>query len=91
MENDVVLETGARMSREELNGKAGPVPIIAIYAQPTDYPEHYVARLFAMNKATPYIWLSKTLEPLRETAASLQLTRFPRNPEDDPVIVETWL
>lgn len=91
MENDVVLATGTQMSRDELDKKAGPLPIITIYAQPTDYPEHFVARLFAMDKPTEYIWLSRTLEPLRETARQLQLTHFPRNPEDDPVIVESWL
>lgn len=66
-------------------------PILwTIYKHPSDYPDKYVARKFILDKPTSEILIGDTLEEIRKMLP-LGLTRFDRNPEDDPVIVETWI
>jgi hypothetical protein len=66
-----------------------------IYDHPTDFPNHYIARLFHVDKqgsrATATVVAADSLEALREPLRNIGLTRLPRDPNDDPVIVETWL
>jgi hypothetical protein len=70
--------------------------IYTVYASPRDYPGEYVARRSLIDPAG-------SIEPDREICArshSLTMLRaalppglycLPRNPNDDPAIVECWL
>jgi hypothetical protein len=62
-----------------------------IYDHPTDYPDHFVARRFELDKPTSQILLCETLEPIRDALAGAGLICFMRDPSDDPKIVETWM
>jgi hypothetical protein len=67
-----------------------------IYDHPSDFPDCYVARKFALDKgAEPVpqreVMTSPTLDAIRGQLAAIGLMRFPRNAGDDPKIVETWL
>lgn len=69
--------------------------IYVVYDNPSDYPGKFVVRrqtpingiVVAENK--PMI-IASTLEEAR-AAIPRDLMRFPRDPSDDPVIVESWL
>jgi hypothetical protein len=70
--------------------------IWTVYDHPTDYPDSYVARRFAISKDGPpaptrEAIVSPTLMPLREVLVSKGLTPIARSPEDDPKIVESWI
>jgi hypothetical protein len=67
-----------------------------VYKHPKDYPNSYVARLFEVDangaRPTPSIIVAPDLERLRDTLQfDMDLVKLMRSPEDDPVIVETWL
>lgn len=68
--------------------------IWTLYERPRDYPEGYIARRFEVRPgssvATDDIRTAPTLDALRK-ALPKGLYCIQRNPEDDPVIVETWL
>jgi hypothetical protein len=66
------------------------LPVWVIYDHPRDFPGAFVARLFIVDKATAKTLKAPTLEGLRALLPA-GLTRLERNPQDDPVIVETWL
>ena len=61
-----------------------------IYKHPLDYPNKYIARKFILDKPTLEIKIGDTLEEVRELLP-IGLTRFERNPNDDPIIVEIWM
>lgn len=67
------------------------VPIIAIYYNTSDFPGLYVARLFDINKPTPYMVKAQTMEELYERLPLGNMVKIQRAPCDDPVIVETWI
>ena len=67
-------------------------PMWTIYEKPKDFPAKWVVRL----------WWGEFPEPMAGACDSLELARaliqsaggcycIPRSPDDDPVIVETWL
>lgn len=67
-----------------------------IYDHPIDAPDLYVARKWLVGPGETVIATDETitrekLEDIRESMVSAGLTRLHRQPEDDPVIVETWL
>ncbi len=67
-----------------------------IYDHPIDYPEHFVARQFLVTGdgtvLTDSVITSSQLQTLRDTFEwDMGLACLPRNPEDDPKIVEVWL
>lgn len=66
-----------------------------IYDHPADHPDAFVARLWEVDgsgfKAGSIVIWSADLEEMRAAMRSRGLTVLPRNPEDDAVIVETWL
>ena len=66
------------------------LPIWTVYDSPRDLPGRYVARLFVMDKATTKVITAPTLEAVRNLLPA-GLTCLERNPQDDPMIVETWL
>jgi hypothetical protein len=65
----------------------------AVYRHPSDYPDHFVARKFAVTKeiyVTNDMFVADTLEELRALLPG-GLHRLPRFEHDDPNIVEVWL
>lgn len=65
-----------------------------VYDHPRDYPTHWVVResVVAGGKLTmaPSPWLAVTLDEARALVPP-GLHCMPRQPTDDPVIVEVWL
>ena len=65
-----------------------------IYDHPSDYPDHYVARKWLVEregeKATDQYLMHTSLEGLR-AQLPVGLYCLPRQELDDPVIVETWV
>jgi hypothetical protein len=66
-----------------------------IYDHPRDYPEKWVVRAQTLKGheeivRSPDCSLHDSLEEARR-ALPPGLVRFDRDPEDDPVIRETWL
>jgi hypothetical protein len=66
-----------------------------IYDHPRDYPDYYVLRpqIVAGAKVvtSTVAWTSKSVEALREVMEDMGLHCMPRQDDDDPVIVETWI
>ena len=70
------------------------LPMFVITDHPTDWPDFYVARLHLTlpeDVAMPLAIMDPDLEALQETLEALGLTKVMRNPDDDPIILETWL
>jgi hypothetical protein len=65
--------------------------IWTIYDHPTDYPDCFVARRFVYDKPTNDIVTSNNLEYLRAIMIKSGLICFLRSPDDDPIIIESWL
>jgi hypothetical protein len=68
--------------------------MLTIYDHPADHPGHFVVRRSTVTPTTGMVWdpsvvLADTLEAARATVPD-GWRRLPRQPEDDPVIVETW-
>lgn len=65
-----------------------------VYGRPLDHADRYVARLWAMVNGvmmpTNQIIRANTLEALRAQLPP-GLHMIPRDPGDDPVIVENWI
>ena len=66
------------------------IPIICVYRMPSDYPHHFVARLWDRNILTPLIAKASTLEELRLKKPP-DMMILARDPRDDPIIVENWI
>lgn len=67
-----------------------------VYDHPTDYPDHYVARLWEINGrgeevATDTVMFSDSLEWLRMQLERAGFVRIPRAELDDPKILESWI
>lgn len=68
-----------------------------IFDHPSDYPQHFVVRRFAIGKGevtpTADVFLADSLDAARAGLLCRHrgLTCFSRWAEDDPVIVEMWL
>ncbi|MBR3796007.1 MAG: hypothetical protein IKK34_08265 [Clostridia bacterium] len=79
---------------EALRSK-GYTPIITVFFSPKDCPGKYIARIFVVEPgktmATKYCTVADTLEAMRAHIPTNQLLCFPRSPEDDPCVVESWL
>lgn len=66
------------------------LPLICIYNSPSDYPGKYVARLWDVDKPTNMVAIAESLEEIRG-AKPPEMMIMGRMPNDDPVIVETWI
>lgn len=66
-----------------------------VYRHPRDYPDKYVARLFEVDARGPrpigVIEVADKLTHLQDLMLDMGLVKLMRSPEDDPVIVESWL
>jgi len=78
----------------------GPNPSAAldiwtITAQPSDFPGYFVARKHTVRDgvtgATSFVILRRDLDDLRAEMVKRGLVCITRSPEDDPVIVESWI
>lgn len=62
---------------------------------PSDYPEGFSARLWEIRagtyEPTETVIGCRELAPLRDYFEKRGLTPLPREPGDDPVIVESWI
>jgi hypothetical protein len=74
------------MADDSLNGWT-------IYDHPLDYPNQFVARRwdFLTGKPSTEIIVADSLAELRTYFASIGLVTMLRQPEDDSVIIETWI
>jgi len=62
--------------------------IWTIYNKPYDFPNLYVARLYDNEKPTQQFVTAETLDQVRKL---IPLTPIPRDPEDPPMVVESWI
>ena len=81
---EIILKAQAAAQRKAV------LNIWAIYDHPADFPDSYVARRFEYDKPTATI-IKGTLPRLRKAFRLCGLHCLTRSPDDDPVIVETWL
>lgn len=69
--------------------------IWTIYDRPRDFPNTFVARrheaMAGATRPTQDVMICTDLERLRDHLARMGLTMIPREPGDDPMIVESWL
>jgi hypothetical protein len=56
-----------------------------------DFPGVYVARRFTQSGPTHQHMTSEDLGALRTTLARMGFCLLARSPEDDPVIIESWI
>jgi hypothetical protein len=71
------------------------LPVFVIYENPSDFPGRFVVRVQRVSNGfvVPARDLLANCSDLAEARRCLPpgLVRMPRHPEDDPVIVETWI
>ena len=68
-----------------------PFALWTVYDKPKDFPGLYVARKFTLAGPTPTTMTSEDLDALRNALARMGLVPMARSPEDDPVIIESWI
>lgn len=66
------------------------LPMFTLYAHPSDFPGHFVLRLFDIDQPTDIVFLADT-EDQAVMAVPEGFVRLNRNPADDPVIVATYI
>lgn len=88
------------MSDERLDSKeplSFSLALWVVYADPVDFPGLYVARKHVVEPEytapSENFFVAENLTALRKliNMAYPRLVRRPRDEEDDPTIVETWL
>jgi len=69
-----------------------------VYERPTDFPDHFVVRRFAIaanevvaGAGPDDMMLFDTLDAARKRMSEMQLSCLRRHPSDEPQIVEMWL
>lgn len=69
------------------------LPMIAVFKNPDDYPDRYVARLFDGDKATDIAVIRENVEELRGDIhfAFWGMVPFQRGAEDVKCLIEVWL
>lgn len=69
----------------------GSLDIWTVYDSPKDLRGWFVARRFTLDGPTPDVITTRTVDEVRDVMRRMGLTCIPRSPEDDPVIVESWI
>jgi len=70
------------------------IPMAVIYNSPKDFPDMYLCRIWEGAGCHPTTAATQrfSLEELREDIRAAGFTvLIPRSPNDDPVILETWM
>jgi hypothetical protein len=70
------------------------LPMFVVYDHPSDYPDHFVARLWVSLPIPQPMQLqirSAHIESLRDIFEQAGLTLLTRSEHDEPVILETWI
>lgn len=70
------------------------MPMAVIYDSPKDFPDMYLCRIWegAGCHPTTAAMQKNSLDEMREDIAAAGFTvKIPRSPNDDPVILETWM
>jgi hypothetical protein len=68
------------------------VEVFVIYDHPSDFPDSFVVRRWVGGVPdTDLFCASHQLDVIRRELLARGLYPIPRNIEDDPVIVETWV
>jgi hypothetical protein len=88
--NDTLLSPALALVTHAGLQQQGNLCIWTIYAHPSDYPADFVARLFTQHGRTDMILTADSLGGLRGQLPP-GLTCLMREPNDDPVIVESWV
>lgn len=70
--------------------KCKKFPVFTVYYNPTDFPGKYVVRLFDGPQPTRLLVVTDTLKAVREAIPPM-FYRVPREPGDEPKMLETWL
>jgi hypothetical protein len=71
-----------------------PLKMYVVYDHPKDFPDRYVVREWLVtDNATPgdVLFMSSKVDEIRATLKKLDLYPIPKNPADDPKILETWI
>ena len=79
-----------------IDAVTGNLCMWTVYDHPRDYPDFFVARAFIIARepiALPRAFFAETLDELRMILNRVypDLICFPRSPDDEPHIVESWL
>jgi hypothetical protein len=96
-ENGADLSAAAAIAKLTMRAAdEGMLAMWTVYDQPSDYPDHYVARCHIVGNGgiqcpTYNIVKSNVLQSLRATMRAAGLSCLSRHESDDPKIVETWL
>lgn len=68
------------------------MPIIAVYHNTTDYPGTYVARVWDVNIPTNVVMINQDLNKLQQDIRKhTAMVWLPRRPQDDTVLIGTWI
>jgi hypothetical protein len=70
-------------------GNPEPFRFYVVFDHPIDHPNHFVVRIFLDDKPTTSFELATTLNEARAKMPK-GLYCLPRDPQDDPKIVESW-
>jgi hypothetical protein len=86
------MKTDGQHREASLNeAEAEVIDLFVVYDHPKDYPDNFVVRRFIVDKPTGQCWLYDDLEKARIDLQNQGRICLPRDPYDDPVIVECWL
>lgn len=66
-------------------------PIFVIYENPLDYPGKFVARVWDLDKPTPFCAVRDSYRDIIATLPRNHMFRIPRDPRDEARIVESWV
>ena len=84
---DIIIESFQNLAMKQLCH----VPIVAVYQSPKEYPGKFVARLWDIHKKPKlYIMVKDTLAGIQENIP-IHMVRLPPTPQDDPILIETWI
>lgn len=75
--------------------RQGFLPMFVVYDHPSDYPDTFVARAHLTGKGraepTAFAIRATELDAIQTAMEALGLVKLDRFPQDDPVILETWI
>lgn len=71
------------------------LPMVCIFKQPKDFPDCYVARIYAVVDGEPVptdmAMIADDLQGLYHGIPTRFTLCYPRDKADDPAVVETWV